>query len=463
MRQLTGPIRTYAWGSRTALAALQGRPVPSADPEAELWLGAHPSAPAVVGGGRPLAELLAADPVGALGEPVLERFGPRLPYLLKVLAAAAPLSLQVHPDAEQARTGFAAEIGRPVGTVRRYVDPYHKPEVLVAVEEFDALCGFRPPAGSAKLLASFEVPALDPIIAALTNRSESDALRGAVELIMRLPSAQREPLVTAVVDSARQRVASTAPAFALAVRLGELYPGDVGVVLALLLNQVRLSPDEALFIPAGNLHAYVEGVGVELMAASDNVLRGGLTPKHVDVPELLRVLRYGVLLDPVLRPDEVAPGVLGWATPAAEFSLVKGVVPGVLAAEAGPAAAGLSGAEAGPAAAGVSGAEAGPGSVGVSGAEAGPGSAGVSGAEAGPAAAGVSGAEAGLGSVPVRLPGSGPRILVCTAGIARCQSGRSELRLRAGEAAFVAAGEPPVEVIAGSARQAVVFQASPGV
>ncbi|MET7832158.1 mannose-6-phosphate isomerase, class I [Micromonospora sediminicola] len=314
MELLQGRIRDYAWGSRTAIAALQGRPVPSDGPEAELWLGAHPGAPATVDrDGRPvsLTELLVAEPGHWLGERLVGRFGTRLPFLLKVLAADAPLSLQAHPDAEQARAGHAADVGRV-----NYVDPYHKPELLVALSEFDALCGFRDPAESAAAIAAFGVPALEPVVAAL--RTGPAGLREAVRALLSWPDAERAGLVAAVSAAA---AGSTSPDAALVRALAVGYPADPGVVVALLLHHVRLAPGQAIWMPAGNLHAYLRGTGVEIMAASDNVLRGGLTPKRVDVDELVRVLRFEVLADPVVRPEPVAPGVLTWPVPVEDFAL----------------------------------------------------------------------------------------------------------------------------------------------
>ncbi|MGN9890179.1 mannose-6-phosphate isomerase, class I [Micromonospora sp. L31] len=316
MELLHGPIRDYAWGSRSAIAELQGRPVPSDGPEAELWLGAHPGAPATVdrGGDRAsLVDLVAAEPGHWLGAQVVDRFGTRLPFLLKVLAADAPLSLQAHPDPEQARAGYIADGARVQGR-RNYVDPYHKPELLVAIAPMEALCGFRDPADSADVLAAFGVPALEPVVSAL--RTGPTGLRDAVRLLLTWPAAQRAGLVDAVVAA---RLAG--PDAELARSLAADYPADPGVLVALLLNHVRLAPGEAIWMPAGNLHAYLRGTGVEIMAASDNVLRGGLTPKHVDVDELLRVLRFEVLTDPVVMARPVAPGVVCWPVPVEDFAL----------------------------------------------------------------------------------------------------------------------------------------------
>lgn len=318
MEPLEGRIRPYAWGSHVAIARIQGRPAPTEQPEAELWMGAHPASPSLVGG-VPLTSLIERDPVGVLGPAVLDRFGPRLPFLFKVLAAEQPLSLQAHPDAVQAAAGFAAEEAAGIprdAPERNYVDPYHKPELLVAVEDFEALCGFRDPALSADLLAGLEVPALKSTVDALRHPDPAAALRSAVGGLLTMPGPERAPVVEAV----------AATGHPLAEDLAARYPGDVGVLVALLLNQVRLAPGQAVWMPAGNLHAYLYGVGVEVMAASDNVLRGGLTPKHVDVDELLRILRFEVLCDPVKWPQPAGPGLVTWPVPVAEFALHRALV-----------------------------------------------------------------------------------------------------------------------------------------
>jgi mannose-6-phosphate isomerase len=309
MHRLTNPIRGYAWGSRSVIATLQGRATPSDGPEAELWIGAHPADPSILDrpeGPVSLLEAITADPQGMLGPAAAAEFGPRLPYLLKLLAAEKPLSLQAHPDATQALAGYTA------GNIS-YVDPYHKPELLVAVTEFTALCGFREPKESADVLAALDVPALAPVVAAL-RAGAPDGLRSAVHALLTWPAAERGPLVDAVVSAAGG---------GLPGQLAAHFPGDVGVVVALLLNHVTLMPGEAIWMPAGNLHAYLHGTGVEIMAGSDNVLRGGLTPKRVDVAELLRVLRFEVLAEPVVRPVEVVPGVVTWPAPVREFALYR--------------------------------------------------------------------------------------------------------------------------------------------
>ncbi|WP_027345529.1 mannose-6-phosphate isomerase, class I [Hamadaea tsunoensis] len=295
MQPLTSIIQPYAWGSRTAIAALQGRPAADG-PEAELWIGAHPSGPSRLPSG-PLDQAIADEP-SLLGDAVEQRFGPRLPYLLKVLAADAPLSLQAHPDLDRARSAYAA------GDVN-YVDGNHKPELLVATEPFDALCGFRPADASAKVLDALGIPALAVVVDLLA----AGDLRQAVETLLRWPAGERRELVAA------------AAAHPLAGELAARYPDDMGVLVALLLNHVTLEPGDGIWMPAGNLHAYLRGVGVEIMAASDNVLRGGLTPKRVDVDELLAVLRFEPLLDPILPAVPVRDNVVTWPVPVDDFAL----------------------------------------------------------------------------------------------------------------------------------------------
>lgn len=327
MDLLENVIQPYAWGSRSAIARLQGRPHPSPTPEAEMWMGAHPAAPSTLtSSGQSLLDAVRAEPSALLGEACLSRFGPRLPFLFKVLAAGTPLSLQAHPSTAQAEAGFAREdaAGIPLGAPHRnYKDPHHKPEILCALEPFWALCGFRAPADTVRLLESLQVPALDPLLAPL--RAGPGGLRSSFETLMTLPKDARVPLVAAVVAACADAQAGAGSPFAdekrWALRLGELYPGDAGVVGSLLLNVLKLEPGEAIYLPAGNLHAYLEGAGVELMASSDNVLRGGCTPKHVDVPELLSVLDFRPLAPEVLRPVPVASGLWRYDTPAPDFSL----------------------------------------------------------------------------------------------------------------------------------------------
>jgi mannose-6-phosphate isomerase len=329
---LRGAIRTYAWGSRTAIADFTGRAVPTAHPEAELWLGAHPADPAWVetaSGERSLLEVLRADPEGQLGPVVRARFGDVLPFLVKVLAADEPLSLQAHPSTEQAIEGYRHEdrMGVPLTSpVRNYRDRSHKPELLVAIDPFEALAGFRPVARTVELMRALAVSDLDPFVDLLAGQSDADGLRALFTTWITAPQPDVDVLVPAVLDGAINYLRSGSTEFAEEARtvleLGERYPGDAGVLAALLLNRLRLEPGQAIYLPAGNLHSYLRGVGFEVMANSDNVLRGGLTPKHVDVPELLRVLDFTPASADSLHPALDKDGFeLEYRTPATEFAV----------------------------------------------------------------------------------------------------------------------------------------------
>lgn len=329
---LRGAVRPYAWGSRTAIAEFTGRPSPTAHPEAELWFGAHPGDPAWLetgDGERSLLDALREDPEGQLGASVRGRFGDTLPFLLKVLAADEPLSLQAHPSARQAAEGFAREdrLGIPVNAPNRnYRDASHKPEILVALGEFEALAGFRPVEESIELMRALAVTDLDPFVNLLVGQPDADGLRALFTTWITAPQPDLDVLVPAVIDGAIHYVRSPNRIFAAEAKtileLGERYPGDAGVLASMLLNRITLQPGEAIYLPAGNLHAYLHGVGVEVMANSDNVLRGGLTPKHVDVPELLRVLDFTPASDDLIRPSITRDGMeLMYETPAPEFAV----------------------------------------------------------------------------------------------------------------------------------------------
>ncbi|WP_455358920.1 mannose-6-phosphate isomerase, class I [Streptomyces sp. SYSU K21746] len=327
MDRLSNTVRPYAWGSTTAIPELLGVE-PTGEPQAELWMGAHPGAPSRVdrgAGGTTLSALIDADPEGELGTAAVAKFGPRLPFLFKILAAGAPLSLQVHPDLAQAREGYADEERRGIpldAPHRNYKDPNHKPELLCALTPFDGLCGFRPPAEAAGLLSGLDVDSLKPYADLLRAHPEEAALR---------------EVLTAVLGADPEEMAHTvAEATAAAERLGGPYkpyaslahhhPGDPGVIAAMLLNHIQLQPGEALFLGSGIPHAYLSGLGVEIMANSDNVLRCGLTPKHVDIPELLRVVRFEPAEPGILRPEATPDGEELYETPVDEFRLSRHVL-----------------------------------------------------------------------------------------------------------------------------------------
>jgi mannose-6-phosphate isomerase len=317
-------IRPYAWGSRDGIAELQGRPVPAAGPEAELWMGAHPSSPSGVrrsGTPTTLDALIAADPVRELGAECVERFGGRLPFLLKVLSAASALSIQVHPSRAQAEAGFAAEAAlAPGDPARNYVDDWPKPELAYALTPFEVLAGMRSPGDAEEFLVALAVERLRPVSEEL---AETGLLSQALKTILTWPAADRAALIGDVVAAcARLTEGPYGPAAAAIGRIAAGHPGDIGIVAALLLRHAVLEPGQAMFMPAGGLHAYLRGTCIELLANSDNVVRAGLTGKHIDVPELLK------LLDPALpvtalAPSRPAPGIAVYDAGVPEFRLYR--------------------------------------------------------------------------------------------------------------------------------------------
>lgn len=407
MKLLRGALRTYAWGSRTAIAEFTGRPVPAAHPEAELWFGAHPGDPAwLVGktGEISLLATLAADPGGELGPESRGRFGDVLPFLVKVLAAEEALSLQAHPSAQQAIEGYRREERRGIAVSspeRNYRDTRHKPELLVALQPFEALAGFRPVAQTIALLRALGICAFDPYIALLNDQSDADGLRALFTTWITAPQPDIDVLVPALLDGAIRYISSGAKEFAAEIRtvleLGESYPGDAGVLAALLLNRISLAPGEAIFVPAGNLHSYLSGVGLEVMANSDNVLRGGLTPKHVDVPELLRVLDFTPVTPAQLRAPTRRRGIeLVYETATEEFAV---------------------------------------------------------------AALMLDGDDLGR-EIDAASPHGGPQILLCTQGCVTVRTQRAALTLERGMAAWVAADDGPMWLVAG--EPATLFRATVG-
>lgn len=380
MELLDNPVRAYAWGSRTVIADLLGEQVPSPHPQAEMWLGAHPADPSqLVRSRTSLIDAVREDPIGQLGPDRAQRWDKTLPFLLKVLAADEPLSLQAHPSAAQAWAGFAREdaAGLPRDAANRnYRDPNHKPELICALTEFHALVGFRDPVATVRLLRVLDVPELAGHTELLAAEPDSDGLRALFTTWITLPQSTLDTLVPAL-QAGCVRLAGDAGEFRAEARtvleLSERYPGDAGVLAALLLNRVTLEPGQALFLPAGNLHAYVSGAGVELMANSDNVLRGGLTPKHVDVPELLRVLDFTAGPPPVLTGTPEGAWVR-YDVPVEEFLLRR-----LDAAEPEPAG--------------------------------------------------------------IEIPDGGPRILICTDGSARIRSRDDELELRRGASMWLTAAD----------------------
>jgi mannose-6-phosphate isomerase class I len=329
-------VQRYAWGDPRFIPDLLGLRHRDATPHAELWIGAHPDLPAAVQLGAdlrlPLDRLIATAAEAVLGTATNPAFGAELPFLLKVLAAARPLSIQVHPNRDEARQGFAHEeaLGIPVDDPRRnYRDRNHKPELLVALTDFHALRGFRPLAEISAELAHY------PALAGLTADLDGTAagLRRLYADFMRLPQADVDDLLAPVLARSRHRAEDrTDPGRArcrLMLHADRLYSADGhhdrGLLSFLLLNLLHLRPGQAMFLPAGELHSYLAGAGLELMANSNNVLRGGLTNKHIDVDALLEVLHVHPHAPEIIDPQPCPghPGRTRYDTPAAEFALER--------------------------------------------------------------------------------------------------------------------------------------------
>jgi mannose-6-phosphate isomerase len=300
IHKLSGVIQNYAWGSHSLLAQLQGRPFPTVAPEAELWFGAHPLAPSEVeinGSNRKLDSLVADDPGAQLGSDVARRFG-RLPFLLKVLAVDQPLSIQVHPSSEQAKLGFLGERARNIAvndSRANYRDDWAKPELLCPLTPFEALCDFRPIDEIIELLAALGGSCFGRAEATLRRQPDATGLRDVVATWMHATGDEKAALFASAINACSRAQAQTACGVADSARTLALacrYPGDMGVLVALLLRYYVLSPGVGLYVQPGVLHAYLRGFAIEVMASSDNVLRGGLTPKNIDVDELLALTSF---------------------------------------------------------------------------------------------------------------------------------------------------------------------------
>ncbi|MBW9093059.1 mannose-6-phosphate isomerase, class I [Microbacterium jejuense] len=321
LTRISADSKKYRWGSPTAIPELLGAPI-DGEPHAELWLGAHPDSI------TRLVDRTEAQPE-TLNEWIREQAGTalgsgsRLPFLLKLLAADQPLSLQAHPALERARASFAEEESRGVprdSPSRNYKDPWHKPELIVALHDgFEGLCGFRPVDQTDDFLSRLSDG--EDLIAHLRTRLKGDGLEGAVRWVL---TDRPAGLVPELVKAASSRdVGRWDNEGRLLQRLDAQYPGDPGVAVASLLNFAILRKGEALFLPAGNVHAYVKGLGVEVMASSDNVLRGGLTSKHVDVDEFLDVVQFSPLPSPIVHGRRDPSGYVDYTVPIDDFRLIR--------------------------------------------------------------------------------------------------------------------------------------------
>jgi mannose-6-phosphate isomerase len=309
--RISGEEKNYPWGSKNLIQDHFGIGTVN-QPVAEIWFGTHE-------GGQ--SKLLSS------GQSLSEAIGKKLSFLVKFLAADSPLSIQVHPNALQAKAGFAKENAAGISLSapeRNYKDDSHKPEILIALTEFEALCGFRPRAQLLEIFLAF---------------SESEARFGELAALTATEATLEEIFAELLEDKAlAERFSSTVQALetdslaqqarALVVGLLAKYPGDTGALVALSLNYVKLSPGQAIYLPAGNLHAYLSGLGLEVMAASDNVIRGGLTSKHIDKEELRQITDFTELAQPVVAPRKLAEGLVEYPVSASEFRVYRAQVTG---------------------------------------------------------------------------------------------------------------------------------------
>ena len=328
---LDNPIKNYDWGSHTAIAYMKGEMLPTMKPQAEMWMGAHPSAPSKIISGkriRTMSDVIADAPAEILGPDVAEKFGDRLPFLFKILAADKPLSIQAHPDKTQANAGYDREEAGHISLEdkkRSYKDRNHKPEIICALTEFWALNGFR---DSREIIELFDTLGLAKFSEILAGPSPD--LKTFFNTLMALSSEETKYILEETLKN--PHISDIDPDIRMWIK--SLYDvrneagvrvntGDIGVLSPLFLNLIKLKAGEAMYLDAGRLHAYLHGVGVELMANSDNVLRGGLTSKHRDVPELLNILKFVSHDVAVLTPEMGAGEEEIYRTDTSEFQLSR--------------------------------------------------------------------------------------------------------------------------------------------
>lgn len=324
MDHLRGTIVNYPWGTFDKIHELLGTE-PDGQPIAELWFGAHPLVPSMIGAVT-LDRHLAEHPE-KLGESSVARFGSQLPFLMKVLSARHPLSLQAHPDRAQAEEGFASEEAAGIPRTahqRTYKDNWPKPEIMIALDEFHTLAGFRDPARTVGLFAGLNAgPLVERLIAPLRGRGGEAALQEVFLDVLALPEGKRQVVDAVLVAAEDFRDDQTdLGSFArTALELNATFPSDPSILAALLMNRVELTPGQAVYMYPGVMHAHLSGTGIEVMASSDNVLRGGLTNKHIAVDELVRVVDFSWGEPEILSGTQTAPGVWDYPTHCYEFDV----------------------------------------------------------------------------------------------------------------------------------------------
>ena len=298
---MQNPIQGYDWGSHDALTTLFGIPNPAGKPQAELWMGAHPngcSEVVLAGDVQKLSTLINSAPAAVLGDATQARFG-SLPFLFKVLCAEKALSIQVHPSKAQAEAGFAREEAAGIdikASNRNYKDPNHKPELVFALTPYQAMNGFRAIPAILALFERVKLATIADLVADLAANQNEAGLQHFFHQLLILTGPRKEDALAGLLAYAAAH--QDEETFALVTSLAAQYPGDVGLFSPLLLNVVTLQPGQAMYLDACTPHAYVRGTGLEIMANSDNVLRAGLTPKYIDVAELLDCTRC------LAKPDD---------------------------------------------------------------------------------------------------------------------------------------------------------------
>lgn len=388
MLRIDGFVQHYAWGSTDVLPQFLSRPA-DGQPWAEIWFGAHPLAPSTIAdGARGLDAVIAAAPRRMLGDSVMRAFGPALPFLLKLIAPAQPLSLQVHPSKEHAQESFAAEnaAGIPLDSHgRNYRDANHKPEMLMALTPFEALCGFRTPRKALSIVRGLDTPLSEQLTQLITEHPSAHGMRAAFRRLVTPALSPSAEEVGALAEACRRRLdsgESPSPRIdATVATLQSVHPGDPGVAAALLMNPVSLQPGEAMFVPDGIIHSYQSGLGIEIMASSDNVLRAGLTSKKVDANELLQCASVAAAPPIRIGPEKLTENTAAYFSPIDDFELSITTLPD------------------------------------------------------------------GASFYPsIRVPGQGPRILLCIEGDVLLQSDSGRARVRPGDAVFVSADDGAVSV-----------------
>ncbi|MFP4453106.1 MAG: mannose-6-phosphate isomerase, class I [Desulfosalsimonas sp.] len=323
---LDNPVQKYAWGSKSAIQNLVGLEPDGHTPWAELWMGAHPKSPSrleVNGQWMGLDQWISENPGAVLGKYAAETFEATLPYLLKILAADQPLSIQAHPDRKHAQEGFKREnrLGIPVEAPHRnYRDPWPKPELICSIKPFGAMIGFRKPDEIKELIKQFCPEMLGPEIRMLKDQPDENGLKNFFYSIMTMENTRRKKAIGEAM--ARTENPSSLEANWIR-RLYKFYPEDIGVLSPAFLNLVTIEPNEAIFLAPGIIHAYLYGVAVEIMANSDNVLRGGLTQKHIDPEELMRVVNFSHGAVQRITPQPAGPCEMRYCTDAREFALSR--------------------------------------------------------------------------------------------------------------------------------------------